>query len=296
MASKKMDKLTDMQRGVVNVLQSNAGRWMTARDIMASPHISEALRNTDSSHIGALMRRMPQKDSRVELDGSTITTRYRWNGGAAVGTSGAGCNAHTGRVVRVEGDGFTMLPKPGTVGDSEWILEIGNDNPSRTVNVTIGQMTDEKIVLDALMFYANATATTDPMNAVRAAFLAGRGEFFGGKSKRANRLDAVTKTKKPLQELESSYVRVAEPDTEEAARIPAIMPDDMSYREMVDKIQAAYKRCEFLYADAAKRAELGEDYFTRIAQGKIAQPPRATQERVYSAIFEDDSNGDFDDA
>lgn len=271
MPSKKMLKLTDCQRDVIQAISKKPGEWLTSKDIYDCMCSEFGSCDIDSSHIGTLMRRLPQKDSRIEIDDSTVKTRYRWIDYVA----GFGDNPDNHK-----------LP-PAAQPDCDDPIKPVTSPP---VNRNNRLSDDDSMIIEALMYFANGIVATDSTKALRAAFLAGQ----IGKKKPAT--PSLWNGVPAVQHKSQSKTTVAEPDTLGLVRIPAIMPDDMSYREMVDKIQAAYKRCEFLYADAAKRAEIGEDYFTRIAQGKIAQPPRATQERVYSAIFEDDSNGDFDDA
>lgn len=274
MASRNMLKLTDCQRDVIQAISKKPGEWLTSKDIYDCMCSEFGSCDIDSSHIGSLMRRLPQKDSRVEIDDSTATTRYRWIDYVA----GFGDNP----------DNY-KLP-PAAQPDCDDPIKPVTSPP---VNRNNRQSDDGSMIIEALMYFANGIVATDSTKALRAAFLAGQ---IGKKKPATPSLWNGVPAVQHKSQNKVAVTETAEPDINEAARIPAIMPDDMSYREMVDKIQAAYKRCEFLYADAAKRAELGEDYFTRIAQGKVAQPPRATQERVYSAIFEDDSNGDFDDA
>jgi len=283
MASRKMKRLTDRQRDVVQVLQCNAGVWMTAKDICESLCSGSRSWETDSSHIGSLMRRLPEKDKHVEADDSTLTTRYRW----IDSVDGFGGNP--------DDCAFPTVPNvtPDVSGDMNsagYITKTFMVKPTRFTNTATEDCSNDAFIAKALMYYANGMVAQDPAAAIRAAFLAGQ----MGKKKAATAHSLWgTPTANPRKSPHMVAPAVDLParkvdEDDEAGRIPAIMPEDMAYREMTDKIQAAYKRCEFTYTDAAKRAELTEDYFTRIAQGKVPQPTRAMQERIYSAIFEDD--------
>lgn len=282
MASRRMTKLTDRQRDAVLALRGNPGVWMTAKDLF-NKMCEVSPWNSDSSHVGSLMRLLPQKDQRVEIDDSTSTTRYRWNGDA---DGSVECVGRMTRTARVDGDGFSMLPKSDRLGDSEWSVAPIVSMPPFAPNWKPGQLTDEKIVFDALMHYAQTMAQTDTLNAVRAAFLAGRGGFFGGgkgngKAKQAVRLDSVTKAGAS----DFDNPTVGREESEDENRVAATMPPNMSYAEFVETAKAAYKNLEFTWEQGAKRAEMGIDYFMRVCRGD-ATPSRLTQERVYSAIFD----------
>lgn len=278
MASRRMTKLTDRQRDAVLVLRGNPGVWMTAKDLF-NKMCEVSPWNSDSSHVGSLMRLLPQKDQRVEIDDSTSTTRYRW-------------------IDYVEGFGDDPdkyafgQSKPqevvnlGRVGDTDWTPI---EKPIRAVS-TYEQtrvLDDDTIVLEALMHYAKTMAATNAMNAMRAAFLAGRGGFFG-KGSKASTKRAHLSVDAPTRAIPDSLRDVGPTegiDESEESRKPAEMPPDMTYDEFQSIIHAAYKNLEFTWEQGAKRAGMNADYFMRVCKGD-ATPSLQTRQRVWGAIFD----------
>lgn len=278
----KMAKLTDRQRDVVRVLQNNTGNWMTAKDIHAALCAEFDSYGSDSVHVGSLMRRLPEKDRHVEIDNSTQTTRYRW----IDYVEGFGGNPDD-YAFPAAADSTPDIG--GDMNSAEYVKRTFTVKPSRITIAPTDDCSDDALIAKALMYYANGIVAQDPVKAIRAAFLAGQMGKKAAATALAPRTTPATSPRKSAHDVAPAVDLPARKvdEEDEARRIPAIMPDDMTYREMVDKIQAAYKACEFTYKDAAIRADLTEDYFMRIACGKIAQPTRAMQERVYAAIFED---------
>ena len=278
----KMAKLTDRQRDVVRVLQNNTGNWMTAKDIHAALCAEFDSYGSDSVHVGSLMRRLPEKDRHVEIDNSTQTTRYRWID-YVEGFGGNPDDYAFPTVVDSSSDSDNIN------GSIEPVSTTPAAKPKRIANPQSEDCSNDALIAKALMYYANGIVAQDPVKAIRAAFLAGQMGKKKAATALAPRTTPATSPRKSAHDVAPAVDLPARKvdEEDEARRIPATMPEGMTYREMVDKIQAAYKACEFAYKDAATRADLTEDYFMRIACGKIAQPTRAMQERVYAAIFED---------
>ena len=283
----KMAKLTDRQRDVVRVLQNNTGNWMTSKDIHAALCAESDSYGSDSIPVGSVMRRLPEKDRHVEIDNSTQTTRYRW-------------------IDYVEGFGgkpddyaFPAVADSapdigGDMNSVEYVQKTFTFKPTPVVRAKSSDCSDDAFIAEVLMYYANSMVAQDPSAAIRAAFLAGQMGKKKAVTALAPRTTPATSPRKSAHDVAPAVALPARKvdEDEEACRIPAIMPEGMTYREMVNKIQTAYKACEFTYKDAATRADLTEEYLTKIAKGNIAQPTRAMQERVYSAIFEDDLAND----
>lgn len=147
--------------------------------------------------------------------------------------------------------------------------EIRTDNGNSLLAQVQDSSMDAEILKNALLQYSVGILGSNPGRALRAAFLAGR------------------ETRSPVRSQRTSPKKdTVEGATEDEFQPGAMMPPTMTYSEMVVKAATAYADQEFTYEEAARRAQMSEDYLRRILTGD-ATPTRATQERVYSAVFKD---------
>jgi len=252
--------LTDTQLEAVKVLREAGGQWLTSRQVWDKMNPDGIPIGRDLNNMGNILRWIPAKDSRVEISDNIKPARYRWNDVAGVSID------------------VPDMPLP-EIKQLPWTWEHVKTEP-HGVKVVIDTPPDETIVFNALMHYARATMQVAPETAIRAAFLAGQGGFFRKASA------GSTKRSKPAPREKQDVECCNNCEDEPAEWIPATMPASMDYDEFMSKTQAAYKACEFTYADVAKRANMQETYVRDIIRG-VATPSRARLAQVYAAAFHD---------
>ncbi|MFA5445360.1 MAG: helix-turn-helix transcriptional regulator [Bacteroidales bacterium] len=257
--------LTDTQLEAVKVLREAGGQWLTSRQVWDKMNPDGIPIGRDLNNMGNILRWIPAKDSRVEISDNIKPARYRWNDVAGVTVDTGGACPTALPLTKDYIERTLMMVK----ADSTWDAHLASGTPP-----------DHAIIFNALMHYARATMQVAPETAIRAAFLAGQGGFFRKASA------GSTKRSKPAPHEKQDVECCNNCEDEPAEWIPATMPASMDYDEFMAKTQAAYKACEFTYADVAKRANMQETYVRDIIRG-VATPSRARLAQVYAAAFHD---------
>ncbi len=249
--SNRRDRLTTQQERALAVLKAHPGEWMTSLAVLSEIDPDAPTDIRAASYMGCSIRGLPLKVEGLEVryDGKQERFEFAWVGGDTE---------------------EALVPNIRSIAPAVGAQKM-KSNPAITAAMPTE---DAALVSEALLAYSTALVTAEPMKALRAAYLAGKGVAI------AFATDAGSQARK-LSPSAGPRSTVEPPKPEPPA---AEMPDDMTYDEMCDEIEKSGVKFGHSWAEFASRVGMDPEYFERIAT-RQGHPSKHTMERVYAAIF-----------